>query len=132
MKIRRDAEATTRSRRVISPLSGRSRPATRRSVVVLPQPLGPRRVKTSPRRVAGAGRAGVSLVDVRLGNRRAHELLALVPSLAVELAKDMATTVEGEPTARSHPDLADLAAVTSHHRLLVKIKPLDDATAQLN
>src|SRR5262245_12662777 len=46
---RRGAEATTRSRRVISPASGRSRPATRRSVVVLPQPLGPRRVKTSPR-----------------------------------------------------------------------------------
>ncbi len=48
-KIRRDTEATTRPRRVMSPPSGRSSPATSRSVVVLPQPLGPRRVNTSPR-----------------------------------------------------------------------------------
>src|SRR6185503_4669755 len=48
-KIRRDTEATTRPRKVISPPSGRSRPATSRRVVVLPQPLGPRRVNTSPR-----------------------------------------------------------------------------------
>src|SRR5215510_14227923 len=32
----------------ISPLSGRSSPATRRRVVVLPQPLGPSKVRNSP------------------------------------------------------------------------------------
>src|SRR5262245_54370496 len=46
---RRAAEATRRPRRAISPASGRSRPATRRRVVVLPHPLGPSRVNTSPR-----------------------------------------------------------------------------------
>src|SRR5262245_27777552 len=61
-KIRRAAEATTRPRRAISPASGCSRPATRRSVVVLPQPLGPRRVNTSPRSTASDARstAGVA------------------------------------------------------------------------
>src|SRR3989475_7827009 len=46
---RRDTEATTRPRSAISPASGCSSPATRRKVVVLPQPLGPSSVKSSPR-----------------------------------------------------------------------------------
>src|ERR1700675_1529590 len=41
-------EKTFRSPIVISPSSGRSRPATLRSVVVLPQPDGPSRVKKLP------------------------------------------------------------------------------------
>src|ERR1700730_2761665 len=45
-------EATTRPRKVISPASGRSSPATSRRVVVLPQPLGPSNVNTSPRRTS--------------------------------------------------------------------------------
>ena len=56
-KIRRGTEATTRPRSVISPPSGRSSPATRRRVVVLPQPLGPRRVNTSPRRTSSDARS---------------------------------------------------------------------------
>src|SRR6267143_679841 len=54
---RRGTEATMRPRSVISPASGRSSPATRRSVVVLPQPLGPSRVKTSPRRTSRDARS---------------------------------------------------------------------------
>src|SRR5713226_1972110 len=56
-KRRCETEATTRPRRVISPASGRSRPATSRKVVVLPHPLGPRRVKTSPRRTVSDARS---------------------------------------------------------------------------
>src|SRR5262245_51153135 len=50
-KSRRPGEATRRPRRLISPPSGRSSPATRRSVVVLPQPLGPSSVNSSPRSI---------------------------------------------------------------------------------
>lgn len=39
------AEKTTSSPMAISPVSGDSRPTMHRSSVVLPQPLGPRRVK---------------------------------------------------------------------------------------
>src|SRR6266705_1279426 len=46
---RRGTEATTRPRSALSPASGCSSPATRRKVVVLPQPLGPSSVKISPR-----------------------------------------------------------------------------------
>src|SRR6266545_8019371 len=41
-------EYTTRSPTPISPARGRSRPAIERSVVVLPQPLGPSSVKSFP------------------------------------------------------------------------------------
>src|SRR5438309_10381120 len=41
-------EYTTRPPTLISPARGRSRPAIERSVVVLPQPLGPRSVKSFP------------------------------------------------------------------------------------
>src|SRR5262245_9016043 len=41
-------EESGRSPTRISPRSGRSRPATRRRVVVLPQPLGPSKVRNSP------------------------------------------------------------------------------------
>src|SRR5882672_9846961 len=41
-------EYTTRSPTLISPARGRSRPAIERSVVVLPQPLGPSRVNSFP------------------------------------------------------------------------------------
>src|SRR5919204_3344451 len=47
-KMRRAEEYTTSLPMVISPTRGRSRPAIERSVVVLPQPLGPRRVKNLP------------------------------------------------------------------------------------
>src|SRR5438552_9073798 len=43
-----DDEYTTRSFTAISPTRGRSRPAIERSVVVLPQPLGPSSVKSLP------------------------------------------------------------------------------------
>src|SRR5215468_4084245 len=56
-KTRRGTEATIRPRSMISPPSGRSRPATRRSVVVLPQPLGPSSVNTSPRRTSSVARS---------------------------------------------------------------------------
>src|ERR1700754_4285992 len=42
------SETTTVSARRTVPASGRSKPAMQRSVVVLPQPLGPSRVKNSP------------------------------------------------------------------------------------
>src|SRR5574341_2695562 len=55
MAIRRRSGGTTplgeerhRSPTQISPVSGRRNPATRRSVVVLPQPEGPRRESSSP------------------------------------------------------------------------------------
>src|ERR1700687_3967901 len=54
---RRGTEATMRPRSVISPASGRSSPATSRSVVVLPQPLGPSSVNTSPRRTSSDARS---------------------------------------------------------------------------
>src|SRR5216117_3765392 len=54
---RRGTEATMRPRSVISPASGRSSPATSRSVVVMPQPLGPSSVKTSPRRTSRVARS---------------------------------------------------------------------------
>ena len=41
--------ATVRSSRAISPASGRSNPAIRRSNVVFPQPLGPSSATNSPR-----------------------------------------------------------------------------------
>src|SRR5262245_9301613 len=44
------SEATIRLRTQTSPASGCSRPAISRKVVLLPQPLGPRRVRTSPAR----------------------------------------------------------------------------------
>src|SRR6266511_4138361 len=47
-RIRCSDESRTRSRIRISPPSGVSRPAMERSVVVLPQPEGPRSVKSSP------------------------------------------------------------------------------------
>ena len=59
---RRGTEATTRPRSVISPPSGRSSPATRRSVVVLPQPLGPRSVTPRP-----GGRPERRVIDGRGG-----------------------------------------------------------------
>src|SRR5689334_9950271 len=43
-----EEENTTRSLTVISPAFGRSSPAIDRSVVVLPQPLGPSRVNNRP------------------------------------------------------------------------------------
>ena len=39
---------STRSGTAMRPASGRSRPATQRSMVVFPQPLGPSRVKNVP------------------------------------------------------------------------------------
>src|SRR6266852_7108342 len=47
-KTLRAEEYTTRSPTLISPARGRSRPAIERSVVVLPQPLGPSRVNSFP------------------------------------------------------------------------------------
>ena len=44
----RDPLKTTTSLTLIWPDLGRSRPAMERSVVVLPQPLGPSRVKKCP------------------------------------------------------------------------------------
>src|SRR5262245_27977873 len=44
----RSGDATSRPRTQISPASGCSSPATRRNVVLLPHPLGPSRVRTSP------------------------------------------------------------------------------------
>src|SRR5215471_1863168 len=80
---RRGTEATTRPRRVISPASGRSRPATRRRVVVLPQPLGPRRVTTSPRRIRSdaPSTAGAS-PNALLTPSRARTVSALPGSVA--------------------------------------------------
>src|SRR5919197_5527416 len=46
--IRRSAEYTVRCSISTLPASGFSKPATMRSVVVLPHPLGPSRVSTSP------------------------------------------------------------------------------------
>src|SRR3989304_3397656 len=48
-KILRDGDETTLPSISISPSLGFSSPATQRRVVVLPQPLGPRRVKNLPR-----------------------------------------------------------------------------------
>src|SRR5712691_1297249 len=47
-KTFRVEEYTTRSPTLISPARGRSRPAIERSVVVLPQPLGPSKVNSFP------------------------------------------------------------------------------------
>src|SRR5438046_5881579 len=47
-KTPRVEEYTTRSPTLISPKRGRSRPAIERSVVVLPQPLGPSSVNSFP------------------------------------------------------------------------------------
>src|ERR1700704_218030 len=47
-KTLRAEEYTTRSPTLISPARGRSRPAIERSVVVLPQPLGPSKVNNFP------------------------------------------------------------------------------------
>jgi hypothetical protein len=47
-KIRFDDEYTTRPFTEISPARGRSSPAIERSVVVLPQPLGPSSVNRRP------------------------------------------------------------------------------------
>src|SRR6202795_4124701 len=61
-KSRRGADATRRPRRVISPASGCSSPATSRRVVVLPQPLGPSRVKISPRLISSDVRSTAAAV----------------------------------------------------------------------
>ena len=47
-EIRRELITTACSPKKISPASGVSKPATMRNVVVLPQPLGPSRVRISP------------------------------------------------------------------------------------
>src|SRR5438093_889224 len=49
---RGDTSLTTRSSNRISPASGRSKPAIRRSVVVLPQPEPPTRETSSPRLIS--------------------------------------------------------------------------------
>ena len=95
-KSRRGAEATRRPRRVISPASGRSSPATSRRVVVLPQPLGPSRVKTSPRRISSdvrstAAAGAEQLADAvegedrlaAVGRRRRHARVYLITALAM-------------------------------------------------
>ena len=91
-KSRRGAEATTRSRRVISPASGRSRPATSRRVVVLPQPLGPSRVKTSPRRMDSEteSTAAASALN-RLLTRSSARTVSPTPGCAPTLSVGAAT-----------------------------------------
>src|SRR5215813_1048836 len=84
-KSRRRAEATTRSRRVISPSSGCSRPATSRRVVVLPQPLGPRRVKTSPRLMDRLTSSTALAVPKSLVTRSSERTVSVVPGSAPTL-----------------------------------------------
>src|SRR5262245_66048597 len=84
-KRRRRADATTRSRSVISPSSGCSSPATRRRVVVLPQPLGPRRVKTSPRRTDRLTSSTALVVPNSLVTRSSERTVSVVPGSAPTL-----------------------------------------------
>src|SRR5499426_4782108 len=84
-KSLRRAEATTRSRSVISPSSGCSSPATRRRVVVWPQPLGPRRVKTSPRRTDRLTSSTALVVPNSLVTRSSERTVSVVPGSAPTL-----------------------------------------------
>src|SRR5215831_13233881 len=84
-KSRRRAEATTRSRRMISPSSGCSSPATSRRVVVLPQPLGPRRVNTSPRLMERLTSSTALAVPKSLVTRSSERTVSVVPGSAPTL-----------------------------------------------
>src|SRR2546421_3412260 len=58
---------TTRSSKRISPASGRSKPAIRRSVVVLPQPEPPTRETSSPRPISSESPSTAGDAPKRLG-----------------------------------------------------------------
>src|SRR5690242_4083349 len=60
---------TSRPSIMIAPKSGRSRPATSRSVVVLPAPLGPSRTKNSPSSMESEKSRTASVVPKRLLTR---------------------------------------------------------------
>jgi DNA-binding NtrC family response regulator len=62
------------------------------------------------REVNGAGDADVILLDVRLGNRSARELLAEVPTLADVPIIVMTATVEVEAAARGPSGVAGFVA----------------------
>src|SRR5215475_3738838 len=81
----RDADATSRSRRVMSPASGCSSPATSRRVVVLPQPLGPRRVNTSPRLMERLTSSTALAVPKSLVTRSSERTVSVVPGSAPTL-----------------------------------------------
>ena len=59
---------TVRSPNAIEPFSAVSRPAMHRSVVVLPQPLGPRRTRNSPGSISRS-RSSIAVIGVLPPNR---------------------------------------------------------------
>src|SRR5215208_97335 len=66
--IRRAASKTVRSPKAIWPSSADSRPATQRSVVVLPHPLGPSKTRNSPSSISSS-RSSIAVVGVLPPNR---------------------------------------------------------------
>src|ERR1700730_13099501 len=82
-------EATTRPRKVISPASGRSSPATRRRVVVLPQPLGPSNVNTSPRRTSSDARSTAGWAPKGLRTSSSASTVSIVLDLLDDGAGDV-------------------------------------------
>src|SRR5256885_561276 len=84
---RRGTEATTRPRSAISPASGCSSPATRRKVVVLPQPLGPSSVKISPRSTSSDAPSRARTAPKTLVTRSRRRTITAARSALPELSR---------------------------------------------
>src|SRR3990170_5864194 len=100
---------TSAPRRRMRPASGCSKPAIIRSVVVLPQPLGPRSVMNSPSRMSNDTSRTASTLSKRL----------LTPSREIATVSDMRaaslTRSGGRHDLGPGPD--DLGHDALHHRL---------------
>src|SRR5215468_8131811 len=80
-----DWKTMPRLRRFGARKSRRRGDATRRRVVVLPQPLGPRRVKTSPRRTDRLTSSTALVVPNSLVTRSSERTVSVVPGSAPTL-----------------------------------------------
>src|SRR3989475_6905770 len=87
---RAGTEATTRPRSAISPASGCSSPATRRRVVVLPQPLGPSSVKSSPRSTSSEAPSRARTAPKTLVTPSRRRTVTAPPSALPELSRRQA------------------------------------------
>src|ERR1041385_5002864 len=93
----RAGEETTRSPTMISPSEGSTKPAIRRSVVVLPQPDGPSRQTSSPCSIRSDTASTTALAPYRLVRRRgstdaptnACQTCAVLKTLGVTQGRDL-------------------------------------------
>src|SRR3989454_4345082 len=126
-KTRRGTEATTRPRSAISPASGCSSPATRRRVVVLPQPLGPSSVKSSPRSTSSEAPSRACTAPKTLVTPSMRRTVTAPPSALPELSRRQARAfherLELRPRDLRMADARPEAAVRPRHHVLAPDDP---------